>query len=76
MVDVTSLTFGKTGDETSLASCNNDAENVNEDGLPDLVCHFYTQSTDFQKGDTEGILKGQTMDGNPIEGSDNVKILK
>jgi hypothetical protein len=74
MVDTISLTFGKTGDEVSLALCNN--EDINADGLADLMCHFYTQFTGFQVGDTEGILKGQTIDGIPIEGFDSVNILK
>jgi hypothetical protein len=76
MVDKTSLTFGKTGDETSLAFCNNGTEDVNDDGLQDQVCHFYNQGTGSQVGDIEGILKGQTVEGVPIEGHDNVKILK
>jgi hypothetical protein len=76
MVDITSLTFGKTGSEASLAFCDGGSEDVNEDGLHDLVCHFYTQSTGFQIGDTEGILVGQTVDGIPIEGHDGVNILK
>jgi len=74
VVDTTSLTFGQTGDETSLAFCN--SEDINEDGLTDLVCHFYIQTTAFQVGDTEGILKGQTINSVPIEGSDYVKVLK
>jgi len=75
MVDTTSLTFGKTGVEPSLAFCSNESEDVNEDGLFDLVCHFYTQDTGFQIGDTEGILKGQTVDGIPVEGSDSVIVV-
>ena len=74
-IDKASLTFGSTGDEASLAFCNKGAEDVNNDGLLDQVCHFYTKKTGFQKGDVEGILKGQTVDGIPIEGSDLVTIL-
>jgi len=74
MVDKTSLTFGRTGDETSLAFCNKGASDVNFDGLPDLVCHFYTQRTGFQTGDLVGVLKGQATAGTPLQGSDTVKI--
>jgi hypothetical protein len=74
-VDQDSLTFGRTGDEDSLAFCSSSPEDVNDDGLYDLVCHFYTQHTGFECGDTEGILKGQSVDGVPIEGSDSVKIV-
>jgi hypothetical protein len=74
-VDQTSLRFGRTGTEASFAMCNNDAQDVNGDGLPDLVCHFYTSLTSFQIGDTMGYLQALTLDGIPIEGSDTVKIV-
>ena len=73
-VDKTSLTFGHTGDEDSLARCARNGEDVNDDGLLDIVCHFNTQDTGFQQGDTEGILRGQANDGTPIEGSDSVRV--
>jgi len=41
----------------------------------DLVCHFYTEYAAFECGDTEGVLKGVTMDGISIEGRDSVKIV-
>ena len=74
-VDRESLTFGRTGDEDSLAFCNPSAEDINYDGYYDLVCHFYTQSAGFVCGDEWGYLKGQTVDGVPIEGSDSVRIV-
>lgn len=77
------LTFGHTGDEKSLAwrgkpgdevpQCS--LEDVNGDGLLDLVCHFMTQLTGFQVGDVEGILRGMTADGNYFEGRDTVQIV-
>jgi hypothetical protein len=73
-VDQKSLTFGSTGDEASLAFCNPNGEDINGDGLEDLLCHFYTQDTGFKCGNTEGILKGQTVQGTPIKGGDSVKI--
>jgi hypothetical protein len=74
-VDTNSLTFGRTGDEQSLAFCNPGGEDVNGDGLPDLVCHFTTRMTGFQAGDTAGILKGQTVDNILIKGADSVRIV-
>jgi hypothetical protein len=74
-VDTSSLTFGRTGTERSLALCGANAQDVNADGLLDRVCHFYTTQTGFQAGDTLGFLKGLTTDGVPIEGSDTVTIL-
>jgi hypothetical protein len=74
MINQDSLTFGHQGDEESLAFCNPDGEDVNEDGLPDLVCHFYTKLTGFGCDDAEGILMGNTTDYIPIEGRDSVRI--
>jgi len=75
MFNKDSLTFGTTGDEDSLAFCNHRGEDINGDGMRDLVCHFYTEETGFLCGDTEGVLKGMAMDGTPIEGRDSVRII-
>ena len=72
-VNRSSLTFGHTGLEHSLAFCN--VEDVNGDGLPDLVCHFNTQAASFLAGDTQGILNGRTVDGTPIVGTDSIVII-
>ncbi len=74
-VDVNSLRFGRTGTEPSLAFCNSRGEDVNGDGLPDLVCHFYTEQTGFQAGDTKGILKGLNVGGELIRGVDSIQIV-
>jgi YVTN family beta-propeller protein len=74
-VATTSLTFGRTGDERSLGFCNSSPEDVDGDGLLDLVCHFTTLLTGFQPGDTEGVLKGQTGGGTPLMGADSVRIV-
>ncbi|HKW97730.1 MAG TPA: beta-propeller fold lactonase family protein [Bryobacteraceae bacterium] len=75
LVDMTSLTFGHTGDEKSLAFCNTHREDANHDGYPDLVCHFYIDKGNFQKGDTIGILKGALHDGTLIQGSDSIHLI-
>jgi len=74
-VDDASLTFGRVGNEQSLAFCSPSPQDVNGDGLLDLVCHFNTQQTGFQKGNTVGVLKGKTMDGIPFKGTDSVNIV-
>ncbi len=51
-IDQTTITFGKTGDEASLSKCNGNGEDVNSDGILDLVCHFSTRLTGFAAGDT------------------------
>jgi hypothetical protein len=75
-VEKASLTFGRTGDEVSLAFCNKGGEDVNGDGLLDQVCFFKTKLTGFQIGDREGFLKGQTLEGVPIAGRDSVKVVR
>ena len=85
-VDQRSLTFGRTGDEPSLAFCDfedaTDEETVDatrqrKQGESDrtLVCHFYTSITAFRPSDTEGILKGKTFTGTPIFGMDSVRVI-
>ena len=74
LVDMHSLTFGHSGTEQSLAYCETHPHDVNHDHFSDLVCRFYTQKTNFQKGDTIGILKGALLDKTPIQGTDSVKI--
>ena len=81
------LTFGQIGNEDSLAFCTKSNEDVNDDGLDDVVCHFRIQDprrdpgpgrrgVGFQDGDTVGILLAQTSDGFfLIEGRDSVRIL-
>lgn len=74
LIDTGSLTFGHLGDEASLAFCSG-AEDVNGDGLPDLVCHFNTQKARFLVGDTRGVLIGRTVEGVPFIGSDSIRIV-
>lgn len=74
-VDVSSLRFGRTGFEESLLFCNVNGEDVDGDGFLDLVCHFDTEKTPFQIGDTMGFLTGATNDGSPLLGIDSVRIV-
>jgi hypothetical protein len=71
-VDPTSLTFGRNGDEQSLDVCQPWAEDVNDNGLLDLVCAFYIAPTAFQCEDTEGTLQGKLFDGRSIQGTDSI----
>ncbi len=73
-VDPTSLTFGRTGDEQSLTGCPSRYD-VNSDGRLDLVCNFATQATGFQLGDIKGALKGKTIAGRSLIGTDSVRIV-
>jgi hypothetical protein len=77
-VDANSLTFGRTGNEQSLAisssgpACN--LRDVNDDQRNDLVCAYVVRKTRFQCGDKEGIIKGHTLKGTPLIGRDSVEI--
>ncbi len=79
LVDRGSLTFGREGDEQSLVrrggvpGCG--VDDVDGDGLVDLLCRFHSRKTGLRPGDTEGILRGATVDGRLIEGSDSVRIV-
>jgi YVTN family beta-propeller protein len=74
-VDRKSLTFGRTGDEPSLAFCDLFSTDVNGDGSRDLVCFFNTRAAGFLKGDTQGVLKGKTKTGVSFNGADDIRIL-
>jgi hypothetical protein len=75
LVDRKSLTFGRTGNEKCLLGDKVKPEDVNGDGLLDLVAHFDTEKTGFQPGDTQGILKGKTLKGKPFLGADSIQIV-
>jgi hypothetical protein len=51
-------------------------EDVNGDGLMDLVLHFSTQSLNIKSGDTEACLTGETLSGQEFKGCDSVNIVK
>jgi choice-of-anchor C domain-containing protein len=73
-INETSLTFGATGAEASLAFCNPGGVDVNGDGLPDLICHFRTIDSRFTMQSTQGTLRGKTITGIPVAGIDWVNI--
>lgn len=70
-----SVTFGNTGNESSLSKCSKGGEDVNDDGLLDVVCHFNNQDTGFTKFSEEGVLKATLGNGTTIEGRGNLKVV-
>ena len=51
-------------------------EDVNDDGILDLVCHFVTVELGLTGGDTEATVRGELLDGTPFEGTDSVNLVK
>jgi probable HAF family extracellular repeat protein len=49
-------------------------EDVDGDGLLDLVMHFYVQDFDLTTSDTEAALTGETFDGTLIEATASVQV--
>ncbi len=60
------------GKATPMASF----EDVDGDGLLDIIVHVDTQALSLGQGDTEAILEGETSDGKKIRGVDTVRIIE
>jgi uncharacterized delta-60 repeat protein len=73
-VNTASLKFGRAGNESSLTSCS-PPQDVNKDGLLDVLCHFSALKTGFHLGDTQGVLTGNTGSGGSIRGTDSVVVV-
>lgn len=64
--DRDSIRFGPTGTEAA-GRCGKNGEDVNRDGLLDLVCHFETQDARLDESDPDVMVTG-TIGGMPFEG--------
>ena len=47
-------------------------EDVNDDGMPDLLFHFATSQTGISCETDEATLIGMTIDGKALEGTDSI----
>jgi hypothetical protein len=74
-VDVSSLTFGSTGNEDSLKRCSRHTTRVNRDRRRDLICWFEQRDAGFETTDEEGVLKGRLKDGTLFEGRGMLKVI-
>lgn len=50
-------------------------EDVNNDGIVDLMVHFETAALQLSTMDTEAVLEGETFNGTRIRGADTVKVI-
>jgi hypothetical protein len=75
-VDRDTITFGRRGDEHSKAFFLRRGKDVNQDGMKDLIFFFRAKQAGFEVGDTEGVLKGSTLNGGAITGKDSVNIVE
>ena len=70
-VDVTTLAFGPSG--ASIAHMHGHLQDVNFDGITDLVAHYRTRETGIACGDESATLTGETLGGQPFEGTDSIQ---
>jgi len=73
-IDPSSLTFGAVGNEDTLRKCKSRTKDLNKDGEPDLECKFSLRHSGFNKDSEEGVLNGQTTDGQHFSGAERVKV--
>jgi len=70
-IDLTTLAFGP--GHAAIAHLNGHVQDVNFDGIEDLVTHYRTRDTGITCGHGTATLTGVTLDGKPIEGSDAIQ---
>lgn len=74
-VNISTLTFGKTGAEKSLIRCERKGIDVTHDGLADLVCLFDSGKTALKPGHREAILAFSDNQETPYQGSEAVYVI-
>jgi hypothetical protein len=70
-VDVATLAFGREGAAPAHQKGGH-FDDVNDDGLTDLVSHYRTQEAGITPVDREACVTGETLGGIPFEGCDDI----
>lgn len=77
-VNLSTVTFGRTGSENSLYRTGEKLhcapQDSNGDGMADLVCNFVIPQTGLMCGDSAGILRAYGLNGELIQGQDWVRM--
>lgn len=74
-VDIASIRFGVSGTETSVVRCATGGEDVNDDGILDLVCQAETKVTGVSCTTTVLQVRALLRDGTPLFGQDEVNVV-
>jgi len=73
IVDFSTITFGP--DESTPVHKKPHLEDVNNDGLDDMVVHFKTKEIGIEQDTVELCLMAKTLDGTSIEGCDSIMVV-
>jgi hypothetical protein len=72
-VNPLTVRFGRTGIEASPV--HSSLQDVNGDGLLDMVLQFKVQNTGLQPGDGQATVMGRTSDGTPFRGLGAIQVI-